>query len=75
MVLQNYKKLILLAEDDRKYQKLQKDFIHRQSAVQDLLFRLTGSDRELLMDYLGSFGAMEHRLAELACFQMRFIDE
>ena len=73
-VLQNYRKLISLAEQDPEYNELEKDFIHRQTAVQNLISRLPGSDQEVLMDYLGAFGALEHRLVELACFQMRFDD-
>lgn len=74
VVLQNYRKLISLAEQDPEYKELEKDFIHRQTTVQSLISRLSGSDRETLMDYLGAFGAMEHRLVELACFQMRLED-
>ena len=74
VVLQNYRKLVSLAEQDPEYNELEKDFIHRQTTVQSLISRLSGSDREILMDYLGTFGAMEHRLVELACFQMHFED-
>ena len=73
-VLQNYRKLMSLAEQDPEYNELVKDFIHRQTAVQNLISRLSGSDREMLMDYLGAFGAVEYRLVELACFHIRFED-
>lgn len=74
VVLQNYRKLMSLAEQDPEYNEFAKDFIHRQTTVQSLISRLSASDRETLMDYLGAFGAMEHRLVELACFQMHFED-
>ena len=74
VVLQNYRKLVSLAEQDPEYNELEKDFIHQQTIFQNLISRLSGSDREILMDYLGAFGALEHRLVELACFQMRFDD-
>ena len=64
-----------LADSDLEFTALQNDFIYRQKAVQHLISRLSVSGQEMLMNYLGAFGAMEHRLVELACFQMRFEDK
>ena len=73
-VLQNYRRLCILADDDPEFDEMRQTFHHQQDAVRELFTRLSKDDRALLTDYLGAFGAMDHRMVELACFHMTFSD-
>ena len=67
--LGNYLKLLEIAKEDLEYRQLCAECGRLDGQVVDLLKRIPKEDRDLLMDYIGTTGAANLKLVEIACQQ------
>lgn len=72
--MENYERILKIAEDDWEYCAIRGEFSSCQQALQELLARLSEKDRFLIAEYIGLYGELDVRLAEIACMYMEFRD-
>lgn len=70
--LDNYLHLHKLAKGDQEYNTLCRLYQESDQRLLALLSRLSDEDAQILMDYVGLFGAAQMRLQEIACENMVF---
>lgn len=64
-----------ITKKDDLYQQMLSDFKETDPKLLALLEEVSQEQKHIILDYLGTFGAMHLRMVELACQRMVFADE